>query len=572
MIDFETLVLTRTIRGRLVRGFGVILALLAVAGVVGYWAMTDMTRSTDATLVGLRVESRLASDLQATAAQTLQAGMRYVDARDSASQAAFRSAGWRAHAVQRLMNALPHQTSAEIALVSEIDTRLSAMEVHYARAHRLADLGRPEQARAAAARAQGEVDQLLANVQKLGAMNAANVERAARDLASATTKKKLALVAILAIAMALAAAVVFATVRGIGRPLDLLVAQARRLSDGDLTARTSHRLPGEFQILADAMNHVGESLSRVVAVAARTAEDVATSAHQLASVSEQISLSAGQMAGAMSEVSSGAETQVRQLRTVDEELTGMRRQAGEVHDRASEVTSLAQDIELSAHEKRAEIERALSILVDVKTSVESAASEVVALHTTAADINRFFQTVSHIAEQTNLLALNAAIEAARAGAAGRGFAVVADEVRKLAEQSQKAAEDIVQMTAVVQSRVGSSSRAMQSSASRVTEIERLSHEIDAALAEIGNAAERTCVAAAGVTSAAQQSATSSENAAAGIAEIARTAEGHAAAAQQVSASTEEQSAACQEMTSASTMLLEGSTRLKQLVGELKTSS
>jgi len=561
---------SRTIRGRMAGGFGALLVLMLLAGVVGYTSMTAMTRAIDETLYEVREEARLSAELQGAIAQTLQAGTRYLDQRDSAAQAAFRTQGWKAHQVQRQMNELAHQSAAEIALVSEIDARLSAMEVHYARAHRLADIGRLDEAYAATGRAQGEIDTLLANVQKLGEMNSASVSDAAAKLRSGIQQRKYLLSALILVAMALALGIVTVTIRGIGRPLDLLVRQARRLSEGDLTARTTRRLPGEFQILADAMNHVGESLSRVVTVAARTAEDVATSAHQLASVSEQISLSAGQMAGAMSEVSSGAEEQVRQLRTVDDQLTHMRERAADVHDRATEVTMLAQSIEDSATEKRAEIEQALRILVDVKTSVERAAEEVVALHTTASDINRFVQSVSHIAEQTNLLALNAAIEAARAGAAGRGFAVVADEVRKLAEQSQKAAEDIVQMTGVVQARVGSSARAMETGASRVAEIERLSRDIDAALGAIGVAAERTRVAAGGVTESALENAEVSESAASGIAEIARTAEGHAAAAQEVSASTEEQSAACQEMTSASAMLLEGSQRLKMLVGELKT--
>ena len=240
-------------------------------------------------------------------------------------------------------------------------------------------------------------------------------------------------------------------------------------------------MPGEFSILAAAMNQTGESLSRIVSVAARTAEEVSSSAHDLASVSEQISLSASQMASAMTEVSHGADAQVQQLRSVDDTLQAIREAADGVKERSSEVTDLARSIEGAAQAKRVEIDRALGILVDVKTSVERAAEEIRALNSTVSDINRFVASVGQIADQTNLLALNAAIEAARAGDAGRGFAVVADEVRKLAEQSQKAADDIVQMTGVVTSRVTTSARAMEASAGRVGEIERVSRDIDSAL-------------------------------------------------------------------------------------------
>jgi methyl-accepting chemotaxis protein len=335
-------------------------------------------------------------------------------------------------------------------------------------------------------------------------------------------------------------------------------------------ARVSTEMPREFRILAEAMNQTGHSLSQIVSVAARTAENVASSAHQLASVTEQISLSAGQMAGAMSEVAHGAGQQVTQLRAVDEALQAIRDHAGEVHRQAIDVNTLADQIETQAGAKRSDIDRALAILVDVKSAVEQAATEVRGLHGTAADITRFVKTVSQIAEQTNLLALNAAIEAARAGDAGRGFAVVADEVRKLAEQSAAAAEDIVHMTGVVTTRVSNSSRAMETSASRVAEIEGVSREIDAALTTISSAAERTRHAAREMRAAAEDNSEAVTGAATTVAEIARTAESHAAAAEQVNASTQEQSAACEEMTVASTMLLEGSTKLKEIVGGLRT--
>ncbi|OYV68483.1 MAG: hypothetical protein B7Z72_08170, partial [Gemmatimonadetes bacterium 21-71-4] len=437
-------------------------------------------------------------------------------------------------------------------------------------AHRLADLGRAADARAEAAKARAVVNPLLANIGRLGQLKSQKVAAASADLASDTHHRSNLLVVLIGLAAVIGIVVVVVTVRSVSRPLGALLAHAEQLSRGDLTARITAVLPGEFRILGDAMNRTGDSLSRIVAAAARTSESVSSSAHQLSSVAEEIAVSANHMANAMSEVSQGAEAQVHQLRMVDDTLTALRQTSGQVKARADQVQVLADQIEQAAAEKRAEIERALGILADVKTSVEQAATEVAALTTAAADITRFVQTVSQIAEQTNLLALNAAIEAARAGDAGRGFAVVADEVRKLAEQAQRAAQDVVQMTSLVTTRVTTSARAMEAGGSRVGEIERLSREIDAALNVITTFAAETRSAASGVSAAAEQNTSAVASASAGLDGIAKTAEGHAAAAEEVNASTEEQSAACQEMTSASNVLLAESTQLKELVGGLKT--
>ena len=560
----------QTIRGRLWIGSLVVVALLIGAGTVARRTMGTMSREITATMRDVQAESRLASQLSSDVARALEAGGRYLDTRDPTAEASFRTHGWNAHELQRAMNNHPDRTLDEIATVALIDTRLSAMEIRYARAARLVDLGRVAEARREANGAQGDIDDLLSNIDKLGLVKAQHVTMASQQLTDETRQRAAALLGLIVGAVIIALGIVVVTVYSIGRPLAVLVHQAQRLSEGDLTVRTTGDLPHEFRILGHAMNQTGDSLSRIVSVAARTAENVATSAHDLASVSEQISLSAGQMAHAMTEVSHGAETQVQQLRAVDETLAQIRHSADGVRSRSGEVNDLARAIETSAQEKRQEILRAVDILRDVKASVEHAASEVVALNGTTAEIHAFVAMVAKIADQTNLLALNAAIEAARAGRHGRGFAVVAEEVRKLAGQAQRAADDILQVTEVVTARVTSSARAMESSAARVVEIEHLSRDIDDALRAITEAAERTRVAAEGVDAAAMTNLRAVHGAASSLETIARTAEGHASAAQQVNASTEQQSAACEQMSSASTLLLEGSTQLKQVVGVLRT--
>ncbi len=560
-----------TIRSRLWFGFGTIVLLLAVAGILVRASFSGISDTISASLTDVQAEASLASQLSADIAKTIEAGSRYLDTREPSAEEAFRKRGWLAHQVQYAMNERPNQSATEVATVATIDSKLSAMEVKYALAHRLADLGRTDEARKTANDARNDIDDLLGNIDRLGGIKANKVATTKEHLANETARRSAYLLVLIGLAVVLAVMVVMYTVRKIGEPLDALVRHARRLSEGDLTSRANGKMPGEFSILATAMNQTGESLSRVVSVAASTAEEVSSSAHDLASVSEQISLSASQMASAMTEVSHGAEVQVQQLRSVDETLQVIREAADGVKQRSSEVTNLARSIEGAAQSKRMEIDRALGILVDVKHSVERAAEEIRALNATVSDINRFVASVGQIADQTNLLALNAAIEAARAGEAGRGFAVVADEVRKLAEQSQKAADDIVQMTGAVTSRVTTSARAMEASAGRVGEIERVSRDIDSALRTITDAAERTRVAAVGVTGAAEANASAVVSAATSLEAIAKTAEGHAAAAEQVNASTQEQSAACEQMTSASNVLLHGSTQLRELVGGLRVA-
>ena len=64
-------------------------------------------------------------------------------------------------------------------------------------------------------------------------------------------------------------------------------------------------------------------------------------------------------------------------------------------------------------------------------------------------INELTADILTISQQTNLLALNASIEAARAGESGKGFAVVAEEIRVLADTSRETANNIQDISKMV---------------------------------------------------------------------------------------------------------------------------
>lgn len=569
----STAMQTQTIRRLLELGFSILIFLLLLAGFVGWASIVNISDEVGTTFTHANEVTQQSARFSHVITQEVQAATSYLNDGDPVAEADFRRLGLEAHGLHRTFTSSRSDLAGEVANTVVVDTRLAEVENAFAIAHRLRDLGRVEEAREQARQAGKLVEHLLIALQRVDRANNMAFMRASDSLREYALRRSALLVTVIGFALLLAFIIVLRTSREIGRPLRSLVRHAIQLSRGNLLNRTpTPGMPGEFRTLAEAMNHASESLSRVVSGAAHTADDVARSAGDLASASKQIADSAGQVAEAVGEVSLGAESQVQQLRKVNDALDGIRTRADGMVGGAAEVHALAGAIESEAEAKRSEMDRALQILLEVRSIVQNAAAEVSGLTVTAGEINDFVASVSRIAEQTNLLALNASIEAARAGPAGRGFAVVAAEVAKLAEQTQTAADDVVRLTEAVTARVTTTTRAMEGSSAHVGEIERVGRELNGALATIVAAAERTRQSAAVVTSAAQENVRAVEVAVQNLALIAKTAEGHAAAAMQVSASTEEQSAACEQMTSASTQLLVGSRQLKGLVGELRTAA
>jgi methyl-accepting chemotaxis protein len=456
----------QTIRQVLTVGFLFLILLLLGAGAVGWISMTQMANRVSETLADAQQDAKQASDFSNVVTQEIQAANTYLSDQDAKSDADFRRLGWEAHRLHRNFSTRRDLLGEQIARRVAIDTTLARVEASFALSHRLTDIGRLDEAHSEAQKARKMVPGLLEQLTGLEHSRAQQLSAMSADLLGQATARSRILVSVIIVATLLAVIIVMRTGRAVGRPLRLLVRHAVQLSHGDLQQRTEGEMPGEFRTLADAMNHASIALSRIASGAAKTADEVAASASDLLSASKQISASAGEVADAVEEVSHGAESQVAQLRQVNEALDGIRTRGDNLVGGAQEVHGLASAIEAEAEAKRIEIDRALKILFDVRTIVEQAAGQVRELNTSASEINKFVVSVSRIAEQTNLLSLNAAIEAARAGEAGRGFAVVAGEVRKLADQTQAAADDVVKMTESVTTRVHATSKARRDTGRR----------------------------------------------------------------------------------------------------------
>lgn len=180
MID--RLVRFQSIRQRLLVSFAVLVALFCVAGLAGRSALVRMSGMIAETLESVQVDAQLSARLFSAVTLELAAAQRYLEMRDSSAQGEFRAKALEAHSAQRGINLLRGQSPREFALISSIDARLSQIEVRYARAHRLSDLGRREASLTEGGMARQGVDSLLEEVRQLGAIKSRNVDAASLTL------------------------------------------------------------------------------------------------------------------------------------------------------------------------------------------------------------------------------------------------------------------------------------------------------------------------------------------------------------------------------------------------------
>jgi len=263
--------------------------------------------------------------------------------------------------------------------------------------------------------------------------------------------------------------------KGITGPVQQGVEFARKLAQGDLTAKLDVDQKDEVGILAQALRDMVAKLREIVGEVQSASDNVASGSEELSASAEQLSQGATEQAASVEEVSS----------SMEEMGSNIRQNA----DNASQTEKIA-----------------LKAALDAEAGGKAVVQAVGAMKNIAEKIS----IVEEIARQTNLLALNAAIEAARAGEHGKGFAVVAAEVRKLAERSGTAAAEISELSS---STVTVADQAGQMLVKLVPDIQRtaeLVQEISAASNEQNAGAEQINKALQQLDQVIQQNASASE--------------------------------------------------------------
>jgi methyl-accepting chemotaxis protein len=461
---------------------------------------------------------------------------------------------------------LPALTEDERVAVARIASLQAEVEVDYHYAHALTDLGRREQALAAADAARAPADGLMQLVQQVAeAQSARSSATVARLITDARSRRTLVWI-VLVLSLLVGGSIGWTLLRSVDQSFTQIGEMARRFGEGDLRPMaTSGHMPRELAHLAQSIERVAGRLRTIIVEVVEHSGRISDTATDLSAVSEELAATSGEITTAMVDISGGAERQVSGLEQSSGGMERLGQGARENSQLARRVSQLGGEIQRLAERHRSDIALAGRTLDDVQSVVERSAQQVEELAQLSVSIDDFVDLIRRISSQTNLLALNAAIEAARAGEQGLGFAVVAEEVRQLADSSAQAAADVAGTIQTVRRQMTEVGNTMESGRSRVGGIGTVAEGAANALSEIAAAVREVEASAQRLAEEAGANLEAAETIGRVLREVAEAAGSHASSAQQVTAAAEEQGASTEEMAAQASELSQAAERLREVV-------
>lgn len=200
-------------------------------------------------------------------------------------------------------------------------------------------------------------------------------------------------------------------IRPIVKSIKIETKYAKKISEGNLTAKLNLYKKNEIGELANALRNMNSNLENIIKKTVESAKIITKVGSETDRVSNQLSLDA-----------------VRQKES------------------SQKVSVSIEEISTSINDNLQNAKNAESIVNNASKKVQMSNNNVQKAAKALSDIAGKIAIINDIAFQTKILSLNASIEAANAGKHGKGFAVVANEIRNLAHKSETAANEIEELS------------------------------------------------------------------------------------------------------------------------------
>ena len=266
-----------------------------------------------------------------------------------------------------------------------------------------------------------------------------------------------------------------------------LMRKCEQMGKGNLSEPINERLlksKGEFGRIAVAMNHMREELRGVINKTSCLSEEIVGLSLSISEKTELTDRASALITTSINEVVDGTQKQSDLTEETSRMMEQISQGMDEVANNMQNVSeSSATTVENAKHGFEL-VENMVNQMSTIQNVVNETADKIQVLSQKSEKIESVVSFITDIASQTNLLALNASIEAARAGEQGRGFAVVADQVGNLAEQSSKAANEIVELIKEIQLSTKDSIDSMAGSKTSIDEGITLAKQAGSGFSEI----------------------------------------------------------------------------------------
>ena len=423
------------ISARLIVGFAMLLALLAIISAASLVRMGKIYANLDDIVHGNNEESRLASEMLLLEKET-DADLRYLVLLDNPAemkdvvekmQSQHRDYEKAEKDLDTLFKGSSSTTKDESALFDQAAReRLVAQPA----VDKVVELGLANKdADAIRTLTQDAVPlqkKWFASLHELSALEDKLSNEAAEEAASIYKESRLMVLCLSLLALVFGSIAAWTIARSITVPIHRATAAAERVAAGELDGHIKAEGRDESGQLLAALALMQAALVKTVTAVRVNADSVASASVQIAQGNSDLSQRTEEQASALEQTSA---TMMELGATVKNNA-----------DNALQASQLAQTAKDVAQQGGKVVNEVINTMHAIDESSHKIA-EIIGV-------------IDGIAFQTNILALNAAVEAARAGEQGRGFAVVAGEVRSLAIRSADAAKEIKALIATSVERVG----------------------------------------------------------------------------------------------------------------------
>lgn len=559
----------RSLRNRLLAGLVLLLLLFLALVFAGIGSLRAVNRAVETELATLAASSDLATDLVGAAADQVRVGESYLNQASPGVRLDFLRLGDSTHAYRRRFRLLPGLTVEDQSALNRVESSQAQMEVAYAEAHALRDLGRGDEALLRAAQARAPAESLIADVRMLTNRQQHRVTARIEAIRQRAGQREALVWLLFASAIVLGVGTAFVTVRSIDAPLQQLIDAARRFGEGDLRPTELGEMPAELATLARAMGQMGARLRGVIDSVIRESRGIGLSAGDLSAMSEELAAGSSEIVRAIGGVTQNAGRQVEEVRSADEVIATWRETAARDATVAERVVAEGEQVWLLADHQRRDLTQAATTLASLRQAARAGGAGARELTRQTDRIAELLDLTRQLGAQSEVLALNASIEAARVSDGGGGVSAIAAEARRLAEASREAAERVAAATEALRLLVSDQGAVIQGIATDALNAETTIQRGVVALDEVGRTTDSLREHAAHVV----RSAAESRAIATRLADLRLRLEGDAretvSASESVTAAAGDQSAATDEIATSAAALLESSERLAALVADFR---